>query len=339
MSEFGFSSTADEVLEGKDLSDRTMLVTGGYSGLGRETARALAAKGAHVIVAGRDATKLSAAADEIATATGAKVDALVCDLASLASIRAAGEEARARFTHIDVLINNAGVMAAPFGKTADGFETQFGTNHLGHFLLTKELMPLIERGSRQRIVNLSSRGHHIAPVDFYDPNFATGPYDPWRAYGRSKTANILFTVGLEQRFGDKGIHAYAVHPGGIHTNLGRHLSDADAAALIERIRKNAERTGEQPQPFKTIPQGAATTCWAATAEKLAGHGGLYAEDCHIAETEDTSPTHGVRSYALDRGNADRLWTLSEKLVGESFPRPGSQPAPALEDRQDAQGDD
>lgn len=318
MTAFGFASTADEVLEGKDLSDRTILVTGGYSGLGRETARALAAKGAHVIVSGRDATKLSAAADEIAIATGGKVDTLVCDLASLASIRAAGAEARSRFAHIDVLINNAGVMAAPFGHTADGFETQFGTNHLGHFLLTKELMPLIEAGSRQRIVNLSSRGHHIAPVDFDDPNFARRAYDPWLAYGNSKTANVLFAVGLEQRFGGRGIHAYALHPGGIHTNLGRHMSDEDMAALIKRIRENAEKSGETPQPFKTIPQGAATTCWVATSEELEGRGGLYAEDCHVAAMDDASSTGGVRSYAVDPANADRLWALSEELVGEKF---------------------
>jgi len=318
MSRFGFSSTADDVLEGKDLSDRTMLVTGGYSGLGRETARALAAKGAHVIIAGRDATKLSAAADEIATATSGKVDTLVCDLASLASIRAAGEEARDRFPHVDVLINNAGVMAAPFGHTADGFETQFGTNHLGHFLLTKELMPLIEKGSRQRIVNLSSRGHHIAPVDFYDPNFERRDYEKWQSYGQSKTANILFAVGLEDRFGGKGIHAYALHPGGIHTNLGRHMSEQDRTALMERIRKNAEAHGETPQPFKTIPQGAATTCWVATSEELEGRGGLYAEDCHVAAVDDASASGGVRSYALDHANADRLWTLSETLVGEKF---------------------
>lgn len=318
MSRLGFSSTADEVLEGQDLSGRTILVTGGYSGLGHETARALAAKGAHVIVSGREATKLAAAADEIATMTGAKVDTLVCDLASLTSIRAAGEEARERFSHIDVLINNAGVMACPLGRTADGFETQFGTNHLGHFALTRELMPLVEKGNHPRIVNLSSRGHHIAPVDFYDPNFERRAYDPWIAYGNSKTANILFAVGLEQRFGAKGIHAYALHPGGIHTNLGRHMSEADRTALMERIRRNAERTGETPQPFKTIPQGAATTCWVATADELEGRGGLYVEDCRIAEIDDKSATGGVRSYALDRGNADRLWALSEGLTGGTF---------------------
>ena len=319
MSDFGFSSTADDVLAGKDLSGRTVLVTGGYSGLCQETARAMAAKGAHVILSGRDATKLSAAADEIAEQTGAKIDTLVADLASLASIRAAGKEARDRFSHIDILINNAGVMAAPLGRTEDGFETQFGTNHLGHFQLTKELMPLIEKGERQRIVNLSSRGHHFGGVDFDDPNYEHREYDKWRSYGQSKTANILFTRGLEDRFGGKGIHAYAVHPGGIQTNLGRHMTEQDREWMMSRIRKMAEESpGGQPQGFKTIPQGAATSTWAATAEELEGKGGVYCEDCHVAEESDDNPTGGVRSYALDKDKADRLWALSEKLIGESF---------------------
>lgn len=319
MSRFGFSTTADEVFEGKDLTGRSFLVTGAYSGLGQETARALAARGAHVILSGRDATKLSAIADEIATTTGARVDTLVCDLASLASIRAAGTEARERFGHIDVLINNAGVMACPLGRTADGFETQFGTNHLGHFALTAELMPLIEKGERPRIVNLSSRGHHLAPVDFDDPNFERRAYDKWQAYGQSKTANVLFTRGLEDRCGARGIHAYAVHPGGIQTNLGRHMSEEDRAWMMSRIRKLAEdNPGAPPQGFKTIPQGAATTCWAATAEELEGRGGLYAEDCRIAEVSEDSPAGGVRPYALDKANSDRLWALSEKLTGARF---------------------
>lgn len=319
MRDFGADSTADAVLADLDLADRTILVTGGYSGLGQETGRALAARGARIILAGRDATKLAAAADEIATMHGARVDTLVCDLAALASIRAAGEDARERFAHIDVLINNAGVMAAPEGRTADGFETQFGTNHLGHFALTAALMPLIERGSRQRIVNLSSRGHHIAPVDFEDPHFERRAYDPWVAYGQSKTANILFTVGLEQRFGTRGIHAFALHPGAIHTNLARHMSEADMTALRERMRAVAEARGEKPTPFKTIPQGAATSCWAATAPELEGRGGFYAEDCHIAATDDASATGGVRSYALDPAAADRLWALSEEMTGVRFP--------------------
>ncbi|WP_370191106.1 SDR family NAD(P)-dependent oxidoreductase [Qipengyuania sp.] len=318
MSTFGFESTADEVLEGKDLSGRTALITGGYSGLGMETARAMAAKGAHVILSGRDATKLAAAADEIAETTGARVDTLVCDLASLDSVRAAAKDANERFEKIDLLINNAGVMACPLGRTADGFEMQFGTNHLGHFLLTNLLMPLIEKGSEPRIVNLSSRGHHIDQLHFDDPNYESRDYDKWQAYGQSKTANILFSVGLEKRLAAKGIHAYALHPGGIMTNLGRHMTEEDRQWMMERMRKAAEETGQQGQGFKSIPQGAATTCWVATADELAGTGGLYCEDCHVAERNDDDPMGGVRSYAVDEGNAERLWTLSEKLVGETF---------------------
>ncbi|MFA6220034.1 MAG: SDR family NAD(P)-dependent oxidoreductase [Erythrobacter sp.] len=318
MATFGFASTADEVLEGKDLSGRTVLVTGGYSGLGMETARAMAAKGAHAILSGRDAGKLAVTSDEIAAATGASIDTLVCDLASLASVRAAAGEANERFAGIDLLINNAGVMAPPLGRTADGFETQFGTNHLGHFLLTNLLMPLVEKGEHPRIVNLSSRGHHLDQVDFDDPNYRHREYEKWAGYGQSKTANIQFTVGLERRLADRGIHAYAVHPGGIQTRLGRHMSEADIAWMMERMRKGAEQAGTPGQGFKTIPQGAATTCWAATAEELEGAGGIYCEDCHIATQDDDSPMGGVRSYAVDPANAERLWTLSEALVGEKF---------------------
>ncbi|MBX7528531.1 SDR family NAD(P)-dependent oxidoreductase [Qipengyuania vesicularis] len=318
MDAFGFSSTADEVLADKDLSGRTALITGGYSGLGQETARAMAAKGAHVILSGRDATKLSAAADALAEQTGAKIDTLVCDLASLDSVRKAASEANERFDKIDLLINNAGVMACDEAKTADGFEMQFGTNHIGHFLLTNLLMPLVEKGERPRIVNLSSRGHHIAPVDFDDPNFENREYEKWTSYGQSKTANVLFAVGLEDRLAGRGIHAYALHPGGIHTNLGRHMSEEDMANLVARIRKAAEERGEEPQPFKTIPQGAATTCWVATTDQLEGAGGLYCEDCHVASEDNEDTGGGVRSYAVDKDNADRLWAMSEEMVGQQF---------------------
>ena len=318
MSDFGFESTADEVLEGKDLTGRTVFVTGAYSGLGRETARAMGARGAHLILSGRDGDKLAEAADEIAQVTGARVDRLVCDLASLDSIREAAQDANSRFEKIDILINNAGVMAPPLERTADGFELQFGTNHLGHFLLTNMLVPLVEKGERPRIVNLSSRGHHFDHVHLDDPNYEDREYEKWAAYGQSKTANVLFAVGLEQRLGAKGIHAYALHPGGIMTNLGRHMTEQDREWMMNRIRKTAEKSGESPQGFKTIPQGAATTCWVATAEELEGRGGLYAEDCHVAEVDDEDATGGVRSYAVDKARADELWDLSEKLVGESF---------------------
>ncbi len=314
MSVFGATSTTDEVLEGKDLSGKTVFITGGNSGLGQETGRAMAAKGAHVILAGRDQAKLDEAVATIKSeVSDASLETITCDLASLDSVRACGTEANDRFDKIDLLINNAGVMACPKEATADGFERQFGTNHLGHFVLTKQLMPLVQAGSDKRIVNLSSRGHHMGPVNFDDPNFENRDYNEWASYGQSKTANLLFSVGLEDRFADQGIHAYAVHPGGIQTNLGRHLSEEASAALIARVTEN-----DPDFSWKTIPQGAATQVWAATAEELEGKGGVYCEDCHVAEIDDHSANGGVRSYAIDKGNADRLWAISEQMTGESF---------------------
>jgi NAD(P)-dependent dehydrogenase (short-subunit alcohol dehydrogenase family) len=316
MSKFGETSTADEVLEGHDLSGKLVFITGGASGLGQETARAMAAKGAHVVLAARDQAKLDEAANTIRTDTGSdKVETILVDLTSLESVRACGAEAINRFDRIDLLINNAGVMACPQMQTADGFEMQFGTNHLGHFLLTKLLMPLVEKGNDKRIINLSSRGHHFCSVDLDDPNFERREYDKWQSYGQSKTANILFSVGLEKRFGDRGIHAIALHPGGIATNLGRHMTEQDMEWMMKRIEESRKSGG---QGMKTIPQGAATTCWAATSPEVEGRGGIYCEDCHVAEVDDNSPTGGLRSYAIDPASAERLWTISEELVGESF---------------------
>ncbi|TNE58437.1 MAG: SDR family NAD(P)-dependent oxidoreductase [Sphingomonadales bacterium] len=314
MAEFGAQTTADEVLSGHDMSGQTVFITGGASGLGQETARAMAARGAHVILCARDAGKLEAAANEIRSQTGSdRIETILCDLASLESVRACGEEANRRFARIDLLINNAGVMACPLAHTEDGFEMQFGTNHLGHFVLTKHLLPLVVKGRGKRIVNLSSRGHHIDQVHLDDPNFENREYEKWASYGQSKTANILFSVGLENHLKDQGIHAYAVHPGGIMTNLGRHLTDEDRAALLARVTE-----ADQGFSWKTVEQGAATTCWAATAPELEGQGGVYCEDCHIAAQDDESSEGGVRSYAVDLENAERLWSLSEKLVGEEF---------------------
>lgn len=315
MTTFGKDSTTDDVLAGTDLTGLTVFITGANSGLGQETARAMAACGAQVVLAGRDLAKLDEAVAAIrAERPSASLETITCDLGNLASIRTCGVEARERFSKIDLLINNAGVMASPFMHTADGFELQFGTNHLGHFGLTAELLPLVEAGSGKRIVNLSSRGHHMGPVHLDDPNFTERAYDPWASYGQSKTANILFSVGLEARYAAKGIHAYAVHPGGIQTNLGRHMTEEMMAALLDRVTKN-----DRSFTWKTIQQGAATQCWAATAPELEGKGGAYCEDCHVAALDDNSPTGGVRSYAIDPATAERLWTLSEQLTGAQYP--------------------
>ncbi|WP_298469531.1 SDR family NAD(P)-dependent oxidoreductase [uncultured Erythrobacter sp.] len=314
MSEFGWGSTTDEVLEGKDLTGKTVFVTGGNSGLGQETGRAMAAKGAHVVLSGRSQGKLDEAVAAIkADHPEANVETIICDLSSLEAVRSCGAEARERFEKIDILINNAGVMACPLTQTTEGFEMQFGTNHVGHFELTRQLMPLVEAGSDKRIVNLSSRGHFIAPANLDDPNFENAAYEPWLSYGQSKTANVLFSVGLEDRFAAKGIHAYAVHPGGIDTNLGRHLSEEQAEALVQRV-----TTSDPSFEWKSIPQGAATSVWAATAEDVEGKGGVYCEDCGVAQIDDESSNKGVRSYALDKASADRLWVISEEMVGEKF---------------------
>jgi NAD(P)-dependent dehydrogenase (short-subunit alcohol dehydrogenase family) len=207
-------------------------------------------------------------------------------------------------------VNTAGVMACPEAKTQDGFELQFGTNHLGHFLLTGLLAPALLRGAPARIVSLSSRGHFQSPVRFDDLAFEKEPYDKWAAYGQSKTANVLFTVELERRLGDRGVHAYAVHPGVIMTDLSRHMQQED----YEHIR---QRSGGQLK-LKQVEAGAATSVYAATAPELEGRGGLYLEDCHVAEVnDDPAALAGVRSYALDPTLAKRLWTVSEKLVGQS----------------------
>ena len=310
---FGHSTTTDEVLDGIDLIGKCAIVTGASGGLGEETARALASKGAQVTIAARNLEKANAAADGIRNSTGNDhVDVRELELVSAASVRAFAESWKADHDRLDLLINNAGVMACPLTRTEDGLELQFATNHLGHFLLTGLLIPSLKAAAPSRIVNLTSAGHWFSPVDFDDPQFERRGYDPWVAYGQSKTANILFSVELEKRWGSGGVHAYAVHPGGIQTDLGRHLTQAD----IERFTESA-RTGELR--FKSIPAGAATSVWAATAAELDGRGGTYLEDCHVAEPGSGGLAGGgYADYALDSDSAARLWSLSEELVGERF---------------------
>ncbi len=308
---FGPTTTTDEVLDGIDLTGRIALVTGGSSGLGQETARALAAHGAEVILTARDVPKGEAVAAAIRAATGnERVAVEALELGSLASIRAFADRVLGRLPRLDLLVNNAGVMACPQAKTSDGFELQFGSNHLGHFLATCLLVPALLRGKATRVVCLSSRGHHMSPVVFDDVQFERRPYDKWQSYGQAKTANVLFAVGLERRLGARGVHATAVHPGAIVTELGRHLQPEDIQFLQTRSR------GMQ---FKTVEQGAATSTFAATAPELEGRGGIYLEDCHVAAINDAPDAlDGVKSYALDPESAERLWQLSERMVGARF---------------------
>ncbi|WP_373492145.1 SDR family NAD(P)-dependent oxidoreductase [Parasphingorhabdus sp.] len=318
-SNFGATTTADEVLEGIDLSGKLVVITGGASGLGQETARAMATKGAHIVIPVRDMAKGEAAVAAIKTSVpDADIELMECELGKMASIQFFAEAFLVQHDQIDLLINNAGVMACPHTTTSDGLEMQFGTNHIGHFLLTNLLIPALVKtaktGGDARIINLSSRGHHFDTVHFDDPHFETRDYDKWLAYGQAKTANIMFTVGLEKRLADKGVHALSVHPGGIRTNLGRHLTEDDIALLLKRMDENAD----EGFTFKTVEAGAATSCYAATAPELEGKGGVYLEDCHIADVDDEDPNGSVRSYAVDPGNAEKLWTLSEATVGQTF---------------------
>ncbi|MGA7776808.1 MAG: SDR family NAD(P)-dependent oxidoreductase [Paraburkholderia sp.] len=321
---FGATSTTDDVLSGVDLHGKRILVTGVSAGLGVETARALAARGANVIGAARDLEKAQHAiadARRDTAAAGGSIELVALDLASLASVRACADKLQEEGKSLDVIIANAGVMATPFGKTADGFETQFGTNHLGHFVLVNRLASLIASGGR--VVALASSGHRFANVDLGDPGFERTPYDPFVAYGRSKTANILFAVAFDQRHQARGVRATAVHPGGIHTELGRHMDDSQMTALLERINSQLASEGKGPFQFKTIPQGAATSVWAALVAPVEDVGGRYCENCHVSEVvaDDvviTPVSEGVRGYALDAANAAALWRKSEEMVAESF---------------------
>lgn len=312
---FGAETTTNDVLDGIDLSGKRVVITGGASGIGKETARAMAAKGASVVIPARDLEKGEAAAKEIISVTGNRdVEVMELDLGSMESIRGFADTFLAKYDRIDLLINNAGVMACPHAETTDGLEMQFGTNHIGHFLMTNLLVPAILNGDSPRIVNLSSRGHHRDEVHFDDLNFENREYEKWAAYGQAKTANVLFSVGLENRLANKDVHSLAVHPGGIVTNLGRHLTEADVAELMARM---TESSGDGPV-LKSVEAGAATTCYAATAPELEGKGGIYLEDCHVADVDDDDPAGSVRSYAVDPANADKLWSLSEEIVGQKF---------------------
>jgi len=316
---FGATSTTDEVLEGVNLSGKRILVTGVSAGLGVETARTLAAHGAQVVGAARDLNKAKTATEPVRAqaANGGGLELVELDLASLASVRACADALNADGRPFDLIIANAGVMACPKGQTSDGFETQFGTNHLGHFVLVNRIASLLKPGSR--LVNLSSAGHRFSDVDLEDPNFEHTPYAEFVAYGRSKTANILFAVEFDRRHKANGVRAAAVHPGGIQTELGRYMTAEIREQLLANINTANAASGAPAFSWKTIPQGAATSVWAGVVASADAVGGLYCEDCHVAElVEGGDVRGGVRGYALDPDHAKALWAKSEEMVGERF---------------------
>jgi NAD(P)-dependent dehydrogenase (short-subunit alcohol dehydrogenase family) len=314
-SPFGAKSTAREVVAGHDLSGKVAIVTGAATGIGVETARALADAGAEVIIAARKPELGEEIANQINEEVGMKrVSFGMLDLSSLEAIR--------HFAHrwgdrrLNLLINNAGVMACPLSRTVDGLEMQIGTNHFGHFLLSVLLAPNLvdgaaHSGHRSRLVSLSSIGHRRSPVNFEDPNYLTRPYDKWEAYGQAKTANSLFALGFDKRFRDKGVNANAVMPGGIMTPLQRHLPIEEQQALGW-----IDENGKPREGFKTTEQGAATSVWAAVGDELEGIGGLYLEDCAQAVPwSKEAPWVGVMPHALDPEAAERLWALSVETTG------------------------
>jgi NAD(P)-dependent dehydrogenase (short-subunit alcohol dehydrogenase family) len=314
-------------LSGVNLKGKRILVTGVSAGLGVETARSLAARGAQVVGAARDLNKAKAATEQVrkdAAAQGGSFELVELDLANLKSVRACADGLLAKGEPFDVVIANAGVMATPFGHTADGFETQFGTNHLGHFVLVNRIASLIRDGGR--LINLSSSGHRYANVDLDDPNFERTPYEPFVAYGRSKTSNILFAVAFDKRHRGRGVRAAAVHPGGIRTELGRYVEPGRIEKIVEEINQQLTTQGKGPFQWKSIPQGAATSVWAAVVAPAEEIGAQYCENCHVGrivpdDVPITAISEGVRGYALDANNAEVLWKKSEVLVGEFFSFP------------------
>ncbi|BBZ46054.1 SDR family NAD(P)-dependent oxidoreductase [Mycobacterium parmense] len=301
--------TAMGVVEGIDLSGKTCVITGASSGLGRESARALAAAGAHVVLAARDTDALRQTAKWVsAEVPGARTSTVHLDLTSLASVRTAATTIQEISPVIDVLMNNAGVMFTPFGRTRDGFELQFGTNHLGHFELTRLLVQPLTAAGGARVVILSSGGHVMGDVDFGDPNWERREYDKFAAYGASKTANILHALDADRRLREFGIRAYAVHPGTVATSLARYMSRSDFSRLREYAAASTAAHGEPTDgylEFTTPDHGAATQVWAAVSPELNGRGGLYLLDCGVSEA--------VAPYACDERRAAQLWALSETL--------------------------
>ena len=299
--------TTDDVLSGVDMSGKVVLITGGTTGLGKESARALGAAGATVIITARSEEKGQVAVAQLSELVPqGDFSFEVMELSSLDSVRSFTDRFLATHDRLDVLLANAGIMAVPYGKTNDGFELQFGTNHLGHFVLVNRLLPLLKASAPSRIVNLSSAGHFASDILWDDPNFDSTDYSKMEAYGQSKTANILFTVELERRYGDIGVHSWAVHPGMVMTDLARSFTKDDFGDLASR----AKKSGMKMPTLVNVDVGASTQVWACARAEALENPGAYLADRAVAQPSD---------YANDPEAAKRLWELSEQLVGESFP--------------------
>jgi len=313
----GFAPRTDgaDVIADIDLAGRTAIVTGGYSGIGLETVRALAAKGVAVVVPVRSPEK---ATENLAGLEG-DVKTAPLDLADLASVRSFSELMLGELDRLDLLINNAGIMASPESRVGPGWESQFGVNHMGHFALTKALLPLIERTPGARVIALTSTAHKLTDIRWDDIQFEGG-YDKWQAYGQAKTANALFANALSRRLADKDAQAFSVHPGGIFTPLQRHLPQEEMIAF-GWLDENGEPTEMAKAGFKTPEQGSSTTLWAATSPELDGKSGVYCEDCDIASpTDSESPMaryQGVNEHACSDESAERLWSISEALLADA----------------------
>ncbi len=311
QSSFGARSTASEVVAGHDLSGKTILITGASAGIGYEAVRALLSAHAEVIIAARDRAKGEQAVQALQTAyPGSHVHFLPLDLGLLASVRQTVEHFFAQWNKLDVLINNAGIAATPLGYTPDGFEQQFATNFLGHFLLAQLLLPALRKAAPARVISLTSGTHRLSDIHFDDIQYQHRPYDKWEAYAQSKTADALLAVALTRHFGEQGITANAVNPGGVLTGLQQHLTPE------ERRARYYDEAGNFLPSFKTPEQGAATTVWASVAAELEGIGGLYLEDCHqgVPYNPEISTLTGYMPYALNADHAEQLWTIAEKLV-------------------------
>ena len=302
MTVTNFTLTADDVLRSIDLSGRQVVITGPTSGLGLTAASAFARAGADLMLVGRDPDRLEATAKPLRDQAADSVDVAIADLADLDSVRAAADRINWALTRLDILVLNAGIMAAPLERTPQGHELQLAVSHLGHFVLTARLAELLERSAPSRVISLSSSGHHLSGVDVDDPNFERRTYDKWMAYGQAKTAVIHFTQELARRLGPAGVTALSVHPGVIRTGLQRYLSDTEESGVMARF----EGTGELRSP----ESGAASIVWAATAD-IPGNGAYIA---NAAVANDLLAPHAVDAEA-----AKATWTMTERLTGERFP--------------------